>query len=41
MHKYIALFPIKESDIAKEEVKFNNIYAFKETISQRKIEGFV
>jgi len=41
MDKYRALFPIRESDMAKEQADYFNIYAFKETISQRKIEGFV
>jgi hypothetical protein len=39
--KYKALFPIKESDISEQPAEYTNIYAFKETISQRKIEGFM
>lgn len=41
IEKYKALFPIKESDMAKDQATYHNIYAFKETLSQRKIEGFM
>ena len=41
IEKYKALFPIKDKDMAEEEVTYYNIYAFKETVSQRKIEGFM
>lgn len=34
-----ALFPIKEKDMAEESASYHNIYAFKEVISQRRIEG--
>lgn len=39
--KFQALFPLKESDLADQPAEYTNIYAFKETVSQRKIEGFM
>ena len=41
INKYKAIFPIKETEIAEAEASYHNIYAFKETVSQRKIEGFI
>ena len=41
INKYIALFPIKEADLEPKPAKYNNIFAFKETISSRKIDGFM
>jgi len=37
--KFQALFPIKEDDMSKDELKYTNIYQFGETISQRKLEN--
>jgi hypothetical protein len=36
--KYENLFPIKENDIEKEQATTREIFAFKEVVSQRKIE---
>lgn len=36
--QYQALFPIKESDFSEKEAEYNNIYAYGETLTQRKIE---
>lgn len=37
---YKKIFPIKESDIAEELAEYNNIFAFKEVVSSRKLDGF-
>lgn len=40
IEKYKALFPIKESDMAKENVDIKNIYQYGETIGSRKLENY-
>jgi hypothetical protein len=37
--QHMALFPIKDKDMAEEPAAYHNIYAFKEVVSQRRIEG--